>query len=351
MNYTGLKCSVCGKVFTADDDVVVCPQCGAPYHRACYEKEGKCIYAERHGTPNAWNAPQPAAAADEKKCPRCGAPNAANALFCAHCGLPLSENAGPRDTPFPNGNAAPRNGMPGQPGSPAGNGQLPPNYGYPGQQPFPFLFDPLGGVSPDEPVENVPAGDLAKYVQENTQYYIPVFADAAHFGKNRFNFAAFLFQGIWMLFRKLYQIGAAIAAVQGCLLVSYLFLMKYSILPLYEKLYAAAGINLGSTTYSITSEQRDALVAEISALPALQQWLAVAPALYLLLSVALMIVCGALANRIYMKRCLSEVRRIHSETSGPADFAVRLQRTGGVNTAVAAVFAVCLTIVYFFLLF
>ncbi|MBQ3919840.1 MAG: hypothetical protein II695_09210, partial [Oscillospiraceae bacterium] len=33
MLYTGHKCMVCGKVFTDDDDVVVCVECGTPYHR------------------------------------------------------------------------------------------------------------------------------------------------------------------------------------------------------------------------------------------------------------------------------------------------------------------------------
>ena len=48
MDYIGLKCPICGKPFTADDDIVVCPQCGAPYHRECYIKAGKCIYEDKH---------------------------------------------------------------------------------------------------------------------------------------------------------------------------------------------------------------------------------------------------------------------------------------------------------------
>ena len=34
-NYTGCKCPVCQQPFTETDDIVVCPECGAPYHRAC----------------------------------------------------------------------------------------------------------------------------------------------------------------------------------------------------------------------------------------------------------------------------------------------------------------------------
>ena len=39
-DYIGAKCIVCEKEFTKDDEIVVCPDCGTPYHKACYLKEG-----------------------------------------------------------------------------------------------------------------------------------------------------------------------------------------------------------------------------------------------------------------------------------------------------------------------
>ena len=42
MKYKGEKCAACDKVFTDDDDVVVCPDCGSPHHRECYKAENKC---------------------------------------------------------------------------------------------------------------------------------------------------------------------------------------------------------------------------------------------------------------------------------------------------------------------
>lgn len=49
ISYTDLSCPVCHQPFKADDDVVVCPVCGAPHHRECYRKEGHCAYADTHG--------------------------------------------------------------------------------------------------------------------------------------------------------------------------------------------------------------------------------------------------------------------------------------------------------------
>ena len=36
--YTGNHCPVCEQEFTDNDDIVVCPDCGTPYHRACWQK-------------------------------------------------------------------------------------------------------------------------------------------------------------------------------------------------------------------------------------------------------------------------------------------------------------------------
>lgn len=358
MNYRGLNCSVCGKPFSADDDIVVCPECGAPYHRECFAKVGKCVYTDRHGTPDAWKPPRPSEKYGEeiKRCPRCGAPNEKTALFCAHCGQSLSEEKEPPSgNPFPyqnynqnsrNQNSAGWNGAPPQGENPPPNGNVPPDYG------FPFSFDPLGGVNPNEPVDGFPASDVAKFVQSNTQYYLPVFIGLTRFGRNRFNFSAFFFRGIWMLYRKMYKIGAIITAVQGTLLLSYLFLMKYNVLPLWEKLYAVIGVTQNNGGYyTMTADQQDELVRRVYALPMPQKLTAIAPVLFFLGGFALMLVCGFIANRIYLKSCVTHIGKIKGEVSVPTDFAIRLQEEGGMNTALALSLFFCFSIILFFSLF
>lgn len=364
MDYKNLNCSVCGKPFSANDDIVVCPECGAPYHRECYAKAGKCVYADRHGTPDAWKPPQPAEenSAGVRRCPRCGAPNQTNALFCVHCGHPLSDESDPpQGNPFPYQSAGPnrRDGGPAgqnQNGGPAGWNGAPPQGGYPpnGSVPpgygFPFVFDPLGGVAPQEPVGGVPAGDMAKFVQGNTQYYIPAFLGLSRFGRNRFNFSAFFFQGVWMLYRKMYKIGTVITLVQSALVLGYLFLLKYAFEPLMEKLYLAAGIPLSSGGAYMTSSQMDKLVELIYSLPFRQKLTAFAPMFFLLAFFALMLVCGFIANRVYLKSCVARIGRIRSEAPAATEFAVRLQQEGGMNSALAASLILCFSLVFFFCL-
>ena len=49
MDFEGIKCPVCNIEFKDGDDIVVCPECGTPHHRECYEKENRCFYDSRHG--------------------------------------------------------------------------------------------------------------------------------------------------------------------------------------------------------------------------------------------------------------------------------------------------------------
>ena len=72
--HTGEKCFVCGQVFTDNDDVVVCPDCGTPYHRACWQKNGACVNLPLHESGKSW---QPEKKAEEEAqmiriCPDCG---------------------------------------------------------------------------------------------------------------------------------------------------------------------------------------------------------------------------------------------------------------------------------------
>ena len=153
-NYIGCKCPVCQQPFTETDDIVVCPECGAPYHRACYQKQGGCVYASKHGTSFEWK-PDPAASqaaeagrADSARysdpqlaCPVCGAPNPATGLFCENCGAPL------RGTPDRRGPAAGQTPPPPYGGF---GGQIPPQYGPGSGQQDPF--------APNEPDYSNPFG-------------------------------------------------------------------------------------------------------------------------------------------------------------------------------------------------
>ncbi|MFV0412494.1 MAG: RING finger protein [Oscillospiraceae bacterium] len=97
------ECPVCKQSFKENDDIVFCPECGTPYHRACYVAQGQCLYAQKHGTgyeytppkqePAASAPPPPAGKAESGGntvvCPSCSTVNSARNIFCEQCGAPL----------------------------------------------------------------------------------------------------------------------------------------------------------------------------------------------------------------------------------------------------------------------
>ena len=100
--YTGNHCPVCEQAFTDEDDIVVCPDCGTPYHRACWQKVGACMHKSEHAAGFEWQpefGPEAEKAAHEATCPNCGTHNQPGAAQCSHCGCPLPKDDGPRPDP------------------------------------------------------------------------------------------------------------------------------------------------------------------------------------------------------------------------------------------------------------
>ena len=109
--FEGNKCPYCGKVFTANDDIAVCPECGTPHHRSCYKEHGVCANESKHGT-YTWIPDKDSASTraqstetpektsiDEIICTFCGQHNALSSRFCSRCGNVLDKSAYPYSRP------------------------------------------------------------------------------------------------------------------------------------------------------------------------------------------------------------------------------------------------------------
>lgn len=99
--YYGCPCEGCTKPLTLQDDIVVCPDCGAPYHRSCYEKLGQCLHKPAHAGGYEWKFPYQES--ELRTCPSCREQTLRSEANCRCCGAVLPpENASEPQNPTVN---------------------------------------------------------------------------------------------------------------------------------------------------------------------------------------------------------------------------------------------------------
>ncbi len=294
-NYEGLTCPVCHAKLFEDDDIVVCPDCGAPHHRDCYISLGKCAFSEDHGTPRQWKMPvenenlenDPPYGGAGKTCRKCGKVSPPDVSFCPYCGEPFLKNGekseDPAPPPFLFGRPFPGGGM---------------------QSLHPF-FDPMGGVNPEETIDGVPVRDVAAFVAVNTPRYIPVFKSLDKPAKkySHWNWAAFLLPECWLFYRKCYKIGFFAAFIA---LISNIFATPF--LLAYTDLLSRLPLNEDSQQQSTLF-----VLDNLSKIPSSTLWFAVVG---LLIALGVRIVFGLLGDRFYKTHVITRVKAIQSETDG-----------------------------------
>lgn len=305
MDYLGHQCPVCKKNFHADDDVVVCPDCGTPHHRSCWEAVGHCYHQDRHAEDFVYSDDDASGRSDVIICRSCGKENEKTQFFCKYCAAPLSKED-ERGT-----NQAQTSQTDGMNGMPFGGNAA-------------AFMDPLGGVPADEDMgDGVTAGELAKYVKQNTPYFMRVFNNIKSFNRSRFNICAALFSGGYLLYRKMYKIGALLTALQfGMMILSTYISIRYH--SEYQTIASRAG-NAGSITQ---------LLEYFSSISKAHAFVLYIPSLTWLLTLVMRIAVGCTANRMYFKHCRQQIVRIKSDATGESPENA-LQTKGGVNMPLA----------------
>ena len=177
IDFKGQQCPVCKAYLFEEDDVVFCPECGAPHHRECYQKIGHCALSEFHGTEQEYSRikaeerEQPEQEENKQSeqmvtCYFCYEEYPRDYKNCPHCGHLNATGMG-------------------------GAG-----------------FDPLGGVPADFKLDgDVTTKEAAKFVMSSSNRYMPKFAKFKAGGKISWNWAAFLLPEGWALHRKMYKSG------------------------------------------------------------------------------------------------------------------------------------------------
>lgn len=201
MQIIGNTCPVCEKVFEQGEDVVVCPVCGTPHHRECWQKNGECINSAKHSEGFVWES----AVAEEKPvyksedykiCPVCGEKNAKYEPVCLKCGERLRGNNKTIDETigFPFGKRADY------------SQNVNPNNFSPYQNMY--AQDAKTVFGDDKTVSGIPVSEVAEFVQKDCVKYVGKFIEMEEKNtKFSWNWSAAIGSFFWCFYRKMTAVG------------------------------------------------------------------------------------------------------------------------------------------------
>lgn len=316
-DYIGTRCIVCSEKFSTDDDVVVCPECGTPYHRSCYNKEGKCVNDILHKTGGSWKpAYDTGSSAEANKtmtCRHCGSVNPPMTLFCPRCGMPSENIRNDSDMAKQTFQGVDINE---NPDAYNANMNTPPMFNA-----YMINFsDPLCGFNPDEDVEGVKMADLGDFVGSNTHYYLPIFKRIKETGRSfSWNFCAMLFPELYFSYRKmpllalLAWLGRIISQIPQ--MISALSQLK-GMITLPE---AISAINVTSSAF------HGVLVISYAVL------------------YSLMFFWGSNANKFYFQNAVKKIKSVKAKSDG-RDVRGEIVRKGGTSALLLVLFIVLMAL-------
>lgn len=316
------ECPVCKQKFKYSDDIVVCPECGARYHRECYNKVGECLFKDKHYTSECPKVKKEKKDPEVKTkiCPNCSQENPESAIFCNRCGFSFGDEV--NDNEFSNKNEVDISSIPG----------------------IEVLLDPMGGVNPNEKFDSISASDIAKYVNVNSAYYLNVFKRIKDFKRSRFNFCAFLFSGGWLLYRKQYKLGSLITIIMALFSIASTYIMYFFYYPILADVLSAADIGLSDRV--LTPEQSNAVMQQLLSLPYSKILILLAPSVMFFIGLLIMFIIGFKGNKIYMKHVIAKVSKLKEESKNNlANYNERLETEGGVNVPLGICLACCYVII------
>lgn len=289
--YYGCACEGCGRPLTLRDDIVVCPDCGAPYHRDCYEKLGRCIHAPAHGAGYEWSFPYQDA--QLRTCPSCGERTLRSEPFCRCCGAAMP----PESAEEPNDRRAAQTEQNGSFDYDSFYRQYEQNVTQPMHQNIRTAF------GQDELIDGIPSSDWSDYIGKAAPVYLNDYSRMQlQNTKVSMSFSALLFGPFYFFYRKAWKPAFAFLAAELVLsLPTLLDMMLVTGSPLVSGLSSSAVVILSRVMT--------------------------------VLSFVLVMVRTLYAKWLYRKSAANRIRRIRKEFPNAAQRRAVLSAQGGVSWA------------------
>lgn len=293
ISYIHSKCISCNETFKESDDIVVCPDCGTPYHRSCYEREGTCINLELHQSNKSWEPDYKDKfdGKEEIRCENCGEKNPPMNIFCNRCGTTLGKE--------PDTNQSAQNKNFGGAVQGAGLFGFPPNINA-------TKVDAKSNLGDDLTV-----AEASEFIGKNHLYFLIQFLNFFKTGRKiSLNFTAMLFPEFYFFYRKMFT--------QGIIIFILRFLTS---IPTIISMFASSN----EAVFNFFSKFLWFTVTESS----MQTILIILG----VISYGIMFFSGAFVNFLYYKKCLKTVSNIKKDGVEGEELTKRIHSVGGVSTA------------------
>lgn len=336
MNYNGIECPSCGKKFEQTDDIVVCPICGTPQHRSCWNENGSCVNTDKHSEGFIWQMPnidpEPAKntpSQDMKICPRCGEHNAAYEPVCIRCGERLKANRQTIDDQMPTTDNMPFGGWQTQPN---------PNNFSPYQNVY--AADARTVYGTDAKIDDIPVTEIAEYIQKDSNKYIGKFLDMQEKNtKFSWNWSAGILSVFWCFYRKMVGLGIAFMAIFFSV-----FLIS-SVVPVvvYQNYKPEVYAEYEAMITDLNNEMKEILESGSAANADTEEYYALIGRIFkspinitayiiqITTVLLISIIMGFFGNNFYKKKVLKDIRALRRVSGDSMTYHFYLQQKGNVS--------------------
>lgn len=292
ISYTGEECIVCKQKFTESDDVVVCPECGTPYHRNCYKEQNGCINTALHESGGSWMAESVSKknkfSTIKKVCPDCSFVNPEDADQCRNCGTVL-EGRECRTIDLADQKVV--------------RIELDADADYFGLNPMEIMDESTG----------ITIGEMADYAKTNKLYYMLAFRKLKKAAvKFSVNFLAFLFPEFYCASRKMYA--------EAFIMLLIRFVLQ---IPSYFETIA----HMDSMGFPYDMGMYSGLVSYAAAHAFSSRIVNISSSL----DIALRVAFSLLANEFYFRHTVSKLKKLRKEVPDYLKYRTVIKTSGGIS--------------------
>ena len=285
--FENVTCPVCNREFVSGDDIVVCPECGTPHHRDCYNYIGKCVNSGLHKNGFTFDRKNKNETSKKENEP-------AGMFFPAGNFQNTDENTDKKNQPF---------------------------------MPFGAIPELTNSIADDtDTIDGESVGDVAAAVKNNIHRFIPLFKKFENKEKSfSWNWGAFFFGSLYFFYRKMYKHAVSLISLVAALFIGYEMLL-IKVAPKAMKIVQEAA-NLTSQN---NVNEANAKILEMQNAPDFGK---IATVTYGFLAVILVIriIEAFTADKIYKTTIVTLVKRVRTQIDEGATFSTPFSGSGNIN--------------------